>query len=153
MAVYFRYGYTLANSVFGKSSIHIPIVNGLQQAQVRAASKKAGGSARNQRPPQKGKHRGWKKQDGNFVKKGMILVRQLGLRFHPGLNVGISHDRTLYALEEGTVIVTCEKLRPRWDHEWVQKFYANRNTDVVYKKFFHVITEPQEKKFKLVNTV
>ena len=59
----------------------------LWQQTVRCASKKAGGTSKNKRKHTKGQRRGWKKNDGDFVEKGMILYRQLGLRFYPGENV------------------------------------------------------------------
>ncbi|ASV76207.1 LSU ribosomal protein L27p [Thermogutta terrifontis] len=40
---------------------------------------------------------------GQFVKAGTILVRQLGTKFHPGNNVGVGRDYTLYALVDGYV--------------------------------------------------
>lgn len=53
----------------------------------RNASKKAGGSSRNRMGRAKGKGRGVKKMDGEYVTQGTILVRQLGLDWLPGLNV------------------------------------------------------------------
>ena len=57
---------------------------------VRWASKKAGGSSRNRKGHACGKRRGIKESDGSYVTQSSILVRQLGVRFHPGLNVSIS---------------------------------------------------------------
>jgi len=54
---------------------------------VRWASKKASGSTRNKRKSTPGKARGWKKNEGDHVEKGMILFRQLGLKVYPGENV------------------------------------------------------------------
>lgn len=54
---------------------------------VRNASKKTGGSTRNQKPKTRAKHRGWKRLDNHHVETGTILVLQNTLRFHPGLNV------------------------------------------------------------------
>lgn len=54
---------------------------------IRNASKKSGGSSRNKSSRSKGKFRGIKKVDGEWVTQGTILVRQLGLDFLPGLNV------------------------------------------------------------------
>ena len=47
------------------------------------------------------KRLGAKRADGQFVKAGNILYRQRGTRIHPGLNVGIGGDDTLYALKDG----------------------------------------------------
>lgn len=66
------------------------------------AHKKGMGSSRNGRDSHS-KRLGVKKFGGQFVKAGNILVRQRGTKFHPGVNVGIGKDDTLFALTEGTV--------------------------------------------------
>ncbi len=66
------------------------------------AHKKAGGSSRNGRDS-KGQRRGIKRYDGQLVRAGNILVRQLGTKIHPGENVGMGNDFTLFALIDGTV--------------------------------------------------
>ncbi len=66
------------------------------------AHKKAGGSSRNGRDSN-GQRRGVKRFGGNRVKAGNILVRQLGTQIHPGENVGIGKDYTLYAKIDGIV--------------------------------------------------
>jgi len=66
------------------------------------AHKKAGGSSRNGRDSQ-GQRRGVKVFGGETVRAGNILVRQLGTRIHPGKNVGMGRDFTLFALIDGTV--------------------------------------------------
>jgi large subunit ribosomal protein L27 len=66
------------------------------------AHKKAGGSSRNGRDSA-GQRRGVKRYGGELVRAGNILVRQLGTKFHPGKNVGMGRDYTLFALIEGTV--------------------------------------------------
>lgn len=66
------------------------------------AHKKAGGSSRNGRDSA-GQRRGVKRYGGQVVKAGNILVRQLGTKFHPGENVGLGRDFTLFALVDGTV--------------------------------------------------
>jgi large subunit ribosomal protein L27 len=66
------------------------------------AHKKAGGSSRNGRDSA-GQRRGVKKYGGEFVRAGNILVRQLGTKFHPGKNVGMGRDYTLFALMDGVV--------------------------------------------------
>ena len=67
------------------------------------AHKKAGGSSRNGRDSQ-GQRRGVKKYGGQKVSAGSILVRQLGTRIHPGENVGMGRDYTLYAKIDGVVL-------------------------------------------------
>ena len=66
------------------------------------AHKKGGGSTKNGRDPES-KRLGVKRADGQFVLAGNILVRQRGTHIHPGLNVGIGSDDTLFALVDGTV--------------------------------------------------
>ena len=68
------------------------------------AHKKGGGSTKNGRDS-KAKRLGAKRADGQFVKAGNILVRQRGTRIHPGLNVGIGSDDTLYARADGVLRV------------------------------------------------
>jgi len=66
------------------------------------AHKKAGGSTRNGRDSES-KRLGVKKFGGELVRPGNIIVRQRGTRFHPGNNVGIGNDHTLFALIDGKV--------------------------------------------------
>lgn len=66
------------------------------------ATKKSGGSTRNGRDSQ-GQRRGVKKFGGERVLAGNILVRQLGTKIHPGTNVGMGRDYTLFALIDGVV--------------------------------------------------
>jgi len=66
------------------------------------AHKKAGGSSRNGRDSA-GRRLGVKLFGGEQAAAGNILVRQRGTKFHPGANVGIGRDHTLFALSEGTV--------------------------------------------------
>ncbi len=64
------------------------------------AHKKAGGSSRNGRDSES-KRLGLKKYGGEFVKAGNIIVRQRGTKFHPGKNVGMGRDHTLFAKIDG----------------------------------------------------
>ena len=66
------------------------------------AHKKAGGSSRNGRDSHS-KRLGVKKFGGEAVLAGNIIVRQRGTKWHPGQNVGIGVDHTLFALTEGAV--------------------------------------------------
>ena len=66
------------------------------------AHKKGMGSTKNGRDS-KSKRLGAKRADGQFVLAGNILVRQRGTKIHPGNNVGIGRDDTLFALSDGTV--------------------------------------------------
>ncbi|MCF8152553.1 MAG: 50S ribosomal protein L27 [Rhodoferax sp.] len=66
------------------------------------AQKKGGGSTRNGRDSQP-KMLGVKKFGGEVINAGSIIVRQRGTKFHPGANVGIGKDHTLFALVDGHV--------------------------------------------------
>ena len=66
------------------------------------AHKKGGGTSRNGRDSQ-GQRLGVKRFAGQLVNAGTILVRQRGTRIHPGDNVGMGKDHTLYALTAGVV--------------------------------------------------
>jgi large subunit ribosomal protein L27 len=66
------------------------------------AHKKAGGSSRNGRDSES-KRLGVKRYGGEVVSAGSIIVRQRGTQFHPGDNVGIGKDHTLFAKIEGKV--------------------------------------------------
>jgi large subunit ribosomal protein L27 len=66
------------------------------------AQKKGGGSTRNGRDS-KPKMLGVKSFGGQLISAGAIIVRQRGTKFHPGTNVGMGKDHTLFALVEGHV--------------------------------------------------
>jgi len=66
------------------------------------ASKKAAGSTKNGRDSA-GRRLGAKKADGEFATAGSIIYRQRGTKIHPGTNVGIGGDDTLFAMTEGYV--------------------------------------------------
>ena len=74
------------------------------------ATKKAGGSSRNGRDSA-GRRLGVKKFGGENVLAGNIIVRQRGTKFHPGNNVGIGKDHTIFATKNGKV--TFKKTRVR----------------------------------------
>ena len=67
------------------------------------AHKKAGGSSRNGRDSES-KRLGVKSYAGETINAGSIIVRQRGTKFHPGVNVGMGKDHTLFALVEGKVL-------------------------------------------------
>ncbi|WP_033472099.1 50S ribosomal protein L27, partial [Bordetella bronchiseptica] len=66
------------------------------------AQKKGGGSTRNGRDSES-KRLGVKVYGGQSILAGSIIVRQRGTRFHPGVNVGVGKDHTLFALANGKV--------------------------------------------------
>ena len=76
------------------------------------AHKKAGGSSRNGRDSES-KRLGIKRYAGEQVRAGNILVRQRGTQFHPGLNVGVGKDDTLYAKIDGKVVFEVKGERSR----------------------------------------
>lgn len=66
------------------------------------AHKKGGGSSKNGRDSNS-QRRGVKKFGGEFVESGNIIIRQVGTKFHPGNNVGLGRDYTIYSLIDGIV--------------------------------------------------
>ena len=66
------------------------------------STKKGGGSSKNGRDS-RGKRLGVKKFGGEVVKAGNIIIRQRGTRYHPGVNVGLGRDHTIFALTDGIV--------------------------------------------------
>ncbi len=72
------------------------------------AHKKAGGSSRNGRDSA-GRRLGVKKFGSEIVVPGNIIVRQRGTKFHPGSNVGMGKDHTLFSLIDGKVVFTRKK--------------------------------------------
>jgi len=78
------------------------------------AHKKGGGSTKNGRDSES-KRLGVKKFGGEHVLAGNIIIRQRGTKFHPGKNVGVGNDYTIFATAEGTVRFT----RGRQDRKYV----------------------------------
>jgi large subunit ribosomal protein L27 len=76
------------------------------------AHKKAGGSSRNGRDSQS-KRLGVKRFGGELVTAGSIIVRQRGTRVHPGDNVGMGRDHTLFAKVEGRILYAQKGARTR----------------------------------------
>ena len=72
------------------------------------AHKKAGGSTRNGRDSES-KRLGVKLYGGQVIKAGNIIVRQRGTKFHPGANVGLGRDHTLFATATGAVQFTTKR--------------------------------------------
>ena len=66
------------------------------------AHKKGGGSSRNGRDS-RGQRLGVKRYDSQWVNAGSIIMRQRGTKIHPGQNVGLGRDHTLFSLIDGTV--------------------------------------------------
>jgi large subunit ribosomal protein L27 len=72
--------------------------------------RKKGGAAKNGRDSN-AKRLGIKRSAGQDVRAGTIIIRQRGTQFHPGLNVGIGRDDTLFALTDGHVVFHTRKGR------------------------------------------
>lgn len=81
------------------------------------AQKKGGGSSTNGRDSA-GRRLGMKASDGQEVKAGSIIVRQRGLKWKPGDNVGVGRDHTIYSLIDGRVSCT-SKHKQRKQHTFV----------------------------------
>lgn len=90
---------------------NFPGING-HINQVRFASKKQGGSTQNNKDSNP-KYLGLKLFGGQHCIPGNIIVRQRGKRFHPGTNVGIGKDHTIFSLVEGNVYFTNDKKKKR----------------------------------------
>jgi large subunit ribosomal protein L27 len=87
------------------------------------AHKKGGGSTRNGRDS-KSKRLGVKRYDGQAVRSGTIIVRQRGTHIHPGKNVGVGRDFTIYSRIEGQV-----KFEPYAKHRRQVSVYAKQAVD------------------------
>ena len=74
------------------------------------AHKKGGGSSKNNRDSN-AQRLGIKRFGGQLIKSGTIIVRQRGTKFHPGENVGIGKDDTLFATKDGAVVFHSRKGR------------------------------------------
>lgn len=119
---------------------------------VRGAAK--GNRACRQGPTARGQRLGIRIHSGKIAHKGDVIVKQNLLKFHPGLNVVFGHSRqTLIATVEGRVMLTREKVELDFEHPRVQKFYEGRRTEALYKKYFHVIPDPQGQTFRLVSQI
>ena len=79
------------------------------------AHKKGGGSTKNGRDSES-KRLGVKKYGGQSVLAGNIIVRQRGTKFHPGKNVGVGNDYTIFAKINGTVRFTTGKNERKFIH-------------------------------------
>jgi large subunit ribosomal protein L27 len=88
------------------------------------AHKKGGGSSSNGRDSQS-KRLGVKCYGGEYVIPGNIIVRQRGTKFHPGLNVGIGKDHTIFSKIEGYVVF--ERMRGRSGQKQISVYTENPN--------------------------
>ncbi|XP_056405534.1 39S ribosomal protein L27, mitochondrial isoform X1 [Hyla sarda] len=117
----------------------------------RGASKKAGTSSKNLGGKSAGRRYGFKKLDGEFVHAGNILATQRLMRWHPGSQVGIGRNKTLFALEDGLVRYTKEVYIPHpRSKDSISVVSKLPFGTVLYKTFINVIPKPKEHSFKLV---
>ena len=68
----------------------------------------------------------------------------------------MGRDRTLYAKYHGRVMMTTEKVEPDWDHKIVKRFkwlLQENEGAPIYKTHFHILTEPQNNNFKLIDQI
>ncbi|EGW29995.1 uncharacterized protein SPAPADRAFT_63621, partial [Spathaspora passalidarum NRRL Y-27907] len=94
---------SLAKSILGSSRVIIGLTaNPVNFIQIRTATKRVASSRTNNKDSP-GKRLGPKESDGSFVKPGHIIMRQRGTKIHPGENVRIGKDHTIYAVEPGFV--------------------------------------------------
>ncbi|KAL7630849.1 UNVERIFIED_CONTAM: hypothetical protein RMT77_001188 [Armadillidium vulgare] len=93
--------------------------------------------------------------DGEWVSAGTILVKQYGVQFFPGLNVGMARNRHLFAMEHGKVYITTEKVNPNWNNKLMLTFFGQyQNKDVpIYRTYFHIIAASMPQKFNLIDQV
>ncbi|KAG9468998.1 hypothetical protein GDO78_021444 [Eleutherodactylus coqui] len=117
----------------------------------RGAAKKSGTHSKNLGGKSPGQRYGFKKLDGDFVHAGNILATQRLMRWHPGSQVGIGRNNTLFALEDGVVRYTKEVYIPpprsRETTDVVSKLPFGA---VLYKTFINVIPKQKQHSFKLV---
>ncbi|KAA1118217.1 NAD-dependent isocitrate dehydrogenase [Puccinia graminis f. sp. tritici] len=114
---------------------HIPDIGfGLQ---IRTATKRAGGSTKNNRGSA-GRRLGVKRFGGQKVEQGEIIIRQRGQRFHPGQDVYISKDHTIHAAIPGYVKFYQD---PRGDHVGYRALSLRRQG---MRKFVGVVADPDE---------
>ncbi|KAI8449676.1 ribosomal L27 protein-domain-containing protein [Phakopsora pachyrhizi] len=92
----------LSSNLSSDSIFLLKKFNGINLEQVRTATKRAGGSTKNNRGSA-GRRLGVKKYGGEKVHKGEIIIRQRGLRFHPGQDVHLGKDHTIHASINGYV--------------------------------------------------
>ncbi|XP_063819269.1 large ribosomal subunit protein bL27m [Pseudophryne corroboree] len=118
----------------------------------REASKKAGTSSKNLGGKSPGRRYGYKKLDGEFVHAGNILATQRVMRWHPGSQVGIGRNKSLFALEDGIVRYTKEVYIPHPRSSDSRDVICKLPFGaVLYKTFINVIPKPKQHSFKLVD--
>lgn len=110
-----------------------------------------------QKPRPEGKHYRLWKVPGDNVRRKDLLAKQYTMHYHPGLNVGINHDRDLFALCDGVMTLTEEKFNPDWNFKLTESIYKDfqgEETNVpTYQVYLHVIPKKRISEFKLIDLV
>ncbi|XP_075117892.1 LOW QUALITY PROTEIN: large ribosomal subunit protein bL27m [Leptodactylus fuscus] len=113
----------------------------------RTSSKNLGGKSA-------GKRYGFKKLDGDFVHAGNVLATQRLMRWHPGSQVGIGRNKTLFALEDGIVRYTKEVyIPPPRSKDTLNVVCKLPFGAVLYKTFINVIPKEKPHSFKMVDAM
>lgn len=104
--------------------------------------------------PEKKHYRLWS-LPGEFVHYKEVLAKQYTMCWHPGLNVGIDQNRTIYALCDGIMTITEEQYNPDWDYPLVHEVYMDKESKLAppYKRYIHVIPKKRVSEFKLIDVV
>lgn len=112
-------------------------------------------SKNSQRPRPEGKNYRLWMMPGDYVLKKAILAQQYTMKWHPGLNVGIDKDRTLYALCDGVMVITEEKFDPDWRYHLTNEVYNSDGKQEYpdYMRYLSVIPNTRVPEFKLIDLV
>lgn len=108
-----------------------------------------------QRPRVRGGHYRLWSMPGDLVYRKELLAKQSNIKWHPGLNVGIDDNKSIYALCDGVIIITEDKFNPDWDHPLVNHYYKDdeHKRAPLYMRYIHVIPKKRVSEFKLVDLV
>ncbi|CAH0393131.1 unnamed protein product [Bemisia tabaci] len=139
-----------AISSFAKSFFSHPFAKDII---ARGKKKKASSCTRNGNPHVINKRRGPKVYANTYVRAGSVLFLQRKLRIHPGLNVAMGKNLTIFALKPGKVVWSTEKFDPDYNRQYIEQWYGHRKNDTILKKYMHIIPEPQHNDFKLVHLI
>lgn len=104
--------------------------------------------------PEKKHYRLWA-VPGDLVLEKEILAKQFTVKWHPGLNTGIDHNRWIYALCDGVMVITDEEYKPDWGHPLVKEIYMRdeKQRAPTHMHYIHVIPKRRVSEFKLIDVV
>ena len=132
-----------------------PLLGGASRLLIQSVTKRYLAPSSQKPKPELKHYRLWA-VPGDLVLTKHILAKQHTMKWHPGLNVGIDHERTLYALRDGIMIITEEEFDPDWEHPLVEQVYMDKEGNKLappYKRYVHVIAKKRVPEFKLVDVV